>query len=95
MYNHLRIQPNRSKASRRSRQRTRCGNGWRSRLGATSRMRKAMPDPVFGNMRQVLGFRRLSFRVYANVQLEWLLICAAHNLVKIFRSGKKLQLDAA
>lgn len=58
------------------------------------RMRKAMPEPVFGHIKQVLGFRRFSFRGYENVKLEWLLVCAAHNLLKIFRSGKKLQLAA-
>ena len=53
-----------------------------------------MPEPVFGNIKQVLGFRRFSFRGHTNVRLEWLLVCAAHNLLKIFRSGNKLQLAA-
>jgi transposase len=59
------------------------------------KMRKAIAEPVFGQVKQERGFRGFSFRGLENVQLEWLLVCAAHNLMKIFRSGMRLQLAAA
>jgi len=61
---------------------------------AVYKMRKAIVEPVFGQTKQARGFRRFSFRGLANVCAEWLLVCATHNLLKIFRSGRRLQLHA-
>lgn len=56
------------------------------------KMRKAIVEPVFGQIKQARGFRRFSFRGYLATKAEWLLVCATHNLLKIFKSGKRLQL---
>jgi hypothetical protein len=57
---------------------------------AVYKMRKAIVEPVFGQIKQGLGFRRFSFRGLVNVTAEWLLVCASHNLLEIFRSGRRL-----
>jgi hypothetical protein len=61
---------------------------------AVYKMRKAIVEPVFGQIKQVRGFRQFLLRGLANGSAEWLLICAMHNLLKMFRSGRKLQLAA-
>lgn len=58
------------------------------------KMRKAIVEPVFGQIKQALGFRRFSFRGHLAVKAEWLLVCTVHNLLKIFRSGKMPRLAA-
>jgi transposase len=50
-------------------------------------LRKALVEPVFGQIKEGRGFRRFSFRGLAKVQAEWLLICLTHNLLKLFRAG--------
>jgi hypothetical protein len=54
---------------------------------AIYRMRKAIVEPVFGQAKQVRGFRRFSFRGKAKTTAEWSLICTTHNLLKLWRSG--------
>jgi IS5 family transposase len=54
---------------------------------ATYKMRKAIVEPVFGQIKERRGFRRFSFRGLENVGLEWKLICLTGNLLKLFRSG--------
>lgn len=49
------------------------------------RFRKAIVEPVFGQIKQARGFRRFSFRGKENVGCEWNLICMTHNLLKVFR----------
>jgi transposase len=49
--------------------------------------RKAIVEPVFGQIKDVRGFRRFSLRGLGNVMSEWDLICLTHNLLKLFRSG--------
>jgi len=51
------------------------------------RRRKAVVEPVFGQIKQIRGFRQVSFRGRAAVQAEWQLVCLTHNLLKLFRSG--------
>ena len=53
----------------------------------TYRMRKAIVEPVFGQIKEARGFRRFSFRGLAKVSAEWELVCLTHNLLKLFRSG--------
>jgi hypothetical protein len=48
---------------------------------ATYALRKAIVEPVFGQIKDARGFRRFSFRGLAKVQVEWLLICLTHNLL--------------
>lgn len=48
--------------------------------------RKAIVEPAFGQIKEAnLEFRRFSFRGLNKVQDEWLLVCAAHNLLKVVR----------
>jgi hypothetical protein len=51
------------------------------------RMRKAIVEPVFGQTKSCRGFRSFLLRGLENVRAEWRLICAGHNLLKLFRSG--------
>lgn len=59
--------------------------------------RKATVEPVFGQIRACRGIRQMSFRGIWKSRCEWLLICATHNLLKLWRalSSKKPQLAAA
>jgi transposase len=54
---------------------------------ATYKLRKAIVEPVFGQIKEVRGFRRFSLRGLAAVQGEWLLVSLAHNLLKLYRHG--------
>lgn len=54
---------------------------------AIYRMRKAIVEPVFGQTKQVRGFRRFSFRGQTKNTAEWSLVCTTHNLLKLWRSG--------
>jgi transposase len=54
---------------------------------AIYRMRKAIVEPVFGQIKQVRGFRRFSFRGKTKAGAEWSLVCMTHNLLKLWRSG--------
>ena len=54
---------------------------------ATYKMRKAIVEPVFGQIKQARGFRAFSFRGLERVSAEWALICLTHNLLKLFQAG--------
>ena len=54
---------------------------------AIYRMRKAIVEPVFGQIKQARGFRRFYFRGQSKTGAEWSLICTTHNLLKLWRSG--------
>jgi transposase len=58
---------------------------------ALYRMRKAIVEPVFGQVKEWRGFRRFSMRGRSKVGAEWKVICLTHNLLKLFRSGWQLQ----
>jgi len=49
--------------------------------------RKAIVEPVFGQIKEQRGFRRFSLRGKQNVSREWKLVCAVSNLLKLFRAG--------
>lgn len=51
------------------------------------RRRKTIPEPVFGWIKQVLGFRSFSLRGIGAVNAEWRLICTAMNLKRMHRLG--------
>ena len=51
------------------------------------KMRKAIVEPVFGQIKERRGFRRFSFRGLSHARLEWKLICLTANILKLFRSG--------
>jgi transposase len=48
-------------------------------------LRKELPEPVFGQIKQVMGFRQFLLRGMAKVSFEWKFICTGHNLLKLFR----------
>ena len=54
---------------------------------ACYRRRKAIVEPVFGWIKEVLGFRRFSLRGAAKVRGEWNVICLAVNLKRLHRIG--------
>ena len=56
--------------------------------------RKVIVEPVFGQMKEWLGFRRFSLRGLENVQAEWNFVSAAHNLMKLFRANRRPVLPA-
>lgn len=49
--------------------------------------RKVIVEPVFGQIKEAMGFRRFSLRGKAKVTAEWHLVCAVHDLGKLLRSG--------
>jgi transposase len=48
--------------------------------------RKAIVEPIFGQIKEARGFRRFLQRGLQKVRAEWSLICATHNLLKLFRA---------
>jgi transposase len=48
-------------------------------------MRKAIVEPVFGQIKQVRGFRQFLLRGLEKVQREWALVCLTHNILKLHR----------
>ena len=51
------------------------------------RRRKAISEPVFGWIKQVLGFRSFSLRGFPAASAEWRLMCMAVNLKRMHRLG--------
>src|SRR5258708_30116464 len=47
------------------------------------RLRKQLPEPVFGQIKQARGFRQFLLRGFERVRAEWAIICTAHNLLKL------------
>ena len=47
------------------------------------RLRKQLPEPVFGQIKQARGFRQFLMRGLDNVANEWGLVCLAHNMLKL------------
>ena len=48
-------------------------------------MRKALVEPVFGQIKQARGFRQFLLRGFEKVQAEWSLVCTTHNILKLYR----------
>ena len=53
---------------------------------ALYRRRAAMVEPVFGQIKEGRGVRRFRRRGLAACRSEWRLLCATHNLLKLWRS---------
>jgi transposase len=47
------------------------------------RLRKQLPEPVFGQIKQARGFRQFLLRGVEKVAAEWGLVCLAHNVLKL------------
>ncbi len=61
-----------------------------ARAGRRSRyrLRKTLPEPVFGQIKQARGFRQFLLRGLEQVRGEWSLICTVHNLLKLAQAAK-------
>jgi transposase len=57
---------------------------------AIYRRRKAIVEPVNGQIKEARGFRRFHLRGWFGVRGEWSLVCACHNLLKLFQKGEAL-----
>lgn len=51
---------------------------------AIYRLRKMTVEPVFGIIKEIMGFRRFSLRGKEKVNAEWKLVCSAYNLKRMF-----------
>ena len=51
------------------------------------RQRQQTVEPVFGIIKQAMGFRRFSLRGLGKVRLEWTLVTLAYNLKRLFTLG--------
>jgi hypothetical protein len=49
------------------------------------RLRKQTVEPVFGIIKQAMGFRQFLLRGVAKVSGEWSLICLAYNFRRLHR----------
>lgn len=62
---------------------------------AIYRLRKTLPEPVFGQIKQARGFRRFLLRGVEGARCEWSLITTTHNFLKLVgglrRSGRTLK----
>jgi transposase len=54
--------------------------------------RKGMIEPIFGQLKQVLGFRQLSLRGLASMRGEWRLMATVHNLLKLWRHDQRVEM---
>jgi transposase len=50
------------------------------------RLRKQLPEPVFGQIKQARGFRQFLLRGIDKVRAEWAIVCTVHNLLKLAHS---------
>ena len=48
------------------------------------KLRKQTVEPVFGIIKEIMGFRRFRLRGWAKVSLEWTLVCVSYNLKRLF-----------
>jgi transposase len=58
---------------------------------AVYKMRKAVVEPVFGQIKEVRGLRGFSMRGLEKVSAEWQIMCLTHNLLKLFRAELRPQ----
>ena len=52
---------------------------------AIYRLRKSTVEPVFGIIKEALGFRQFSLRGLLKAAGEWNLVCLAYNLKRLHR----------
>jgi len=84
-------QNNTSKYRRIRRERREIYAEWMYELGQSDqgkqmqKMRSTTVEPVFGNLKANLGFRRFRLKGHKQASAEFNLMCIAHNLNKLFR----------
>jgi transposase len=54
--------------------------------------RKGMIEPIFGQLKEVLGFRQFSMRGLASIRGEWRLMATVHNLLKLWRNDQRVEM---
>lgn len=54
--------------------------------------RKGMIEPIFGQVKQALGFRQFSMRGLASMRGEWRLMATVHNLLKLWRHESRVEM---
>ena len=59
------------------------------------RLRKQLPEPVFGQIKQARGFRQFLMRGLDKVAHEWGLVCLAHNMLKLAQGRSLSAADLA
>ena len=52
-------------------------------------LRKELPEPVFGQIKQARGFSQFLLRGSDKVSGEWKVICTGHNLLKLFGAHRE------
>lgn len=55
---------------------------------ATHAKRKGIIGPIFGRLKQVLGFWQFSMRGLVSLRGEWPFMCTVHDLLKLWRAGQ-------
>ena len=58
---------------------------------AVYKMRKAVVEPVFGQIKERRGLRGFLMRGKEKVSAEWQIVCLTHNLLKLFQAGLRPQ----
>ena len=60
-------------------------NYWKPESRKVYNLRKITVEPVYGNLKENLGFRGFLLRGIEKVKIEFNLVCIAHNLQKIWK----------
>lgn len=58
----------------------------------TYKKRNTTVEPVFAQIKHIRQFRQFALRGLAHVEAEWSLICLTHNVLKLFRANKQLEI---
>ena len=53
--------------------------------------RMGIVEPVFANLRHMLGLNRFTLRTKAKVDIQWKLYCMVHNIGKLMRYAPRFQ----
>jgi len=59
--------------------------------GELYKLRKQTVEPVFGIIKEALGFRRFLLRGLEKVNLEWTLVSSRYNLKRLFNLGMTIK----
>ena len=54
-------------------------------------LRKQTVEPVFGIIKEAMGFRRFLMRGLEKVDLEWTLVTTSYNLKRLFNLGMRIK----
>jgi hypothetical protein len=57
------------------------------------KLRKQTVEPVFGIIKEVMGFRQFSLRGKEKVETEWMLVCLSYNMKRMFNLMKAKEIQ--